>query len=200
MKYYPLNDFRDYIEHSSKGQKWKKHKYLYIDSNGRYVYSKDAPKTSGNHGGGKSTMTSKKSYSYGLWDDGSIGYVDVNRDDSYGGSSRKFNQSPAQRVRKAVKTAKKIKSDPKSYGKDLLISKLSEEKEKRIKKGVKSSYDTYSINERAKAKNAKTKSKLKNIARLSPTLRSAMGISDSLNKLKKSKKKLHGRSHAKSAR
>lgn len=35
--YYPDNDYRYYLEHSSKGQKWKDHKYIDI-INGRYIY------------------------------------------------------------------------------------------------------------------------------------------------------------------
>lgn len=42
---YPDNDYRDYLEHSSKGKRWPKHKYLYIDANGNYVYPKDVAKT-----------------------------------------------------------------------------------------------------------------------------------------------------------
>ena len=38
---YPKNDYRDYIEHSMKGQTWKKHKYLYKDQWGRYIYPED---------------------------------------------------------------------------------------------------------------------------------------------------------------
>lgn len=41
MNEYPNNDYRDYIEHSAKGQKWKNHKYLYKTANGRYVYPED---------------------------------------------------------------------------------------------------------------------------------------------------------------
>ena len=35
---YPSNDYRDYLEHSARGQKWSNHKYLYITPDGRYVY------------------------------------------------------------------------------------------------------------------------------------------------------------------
>ena len=38
---YPDNDYRNYIAHSAKGQKWSNHKYLYIDANGNYVYPED---------------------------------------------------------------------------------------------------------------------------------------------------------------
>ena len=41
---YPQNDFRDYLEHSAKGQKWKNHKYIEI-RNGRYIYPEDVGKT-----------------------------------------------------------------------------------------------------------------------------------------------------------
>lgn len=37
---YPQNDFRDYLEHSAKGKKWKNHKYIEI-RNGRYIYPED---------------------------------------------------------------------------------------------------------------------------------------------------------------
>ena len=37
---YPANDYRDYLEHSAKGQTWSRHKYLYITPNGTYVYPK----------------------------------------------------------------------------------------------------------------------------------------------------------------
>ena len=46
---YPENDYRNYLEHSSKGQRWKKHKYLAI-INGRYIYpdtSSDVEETVG---------------------------------------------------------------------------------------------------------------------------------------------------------
>lgn len=37
---YPQNDFRDYLEHSVKGQTWKNHKYIRKE-NGRYIYPED---------------------------------------------------------------------------------------------------------------------------------------------------------------
>ena len=41
---YPQNDFRDYLEHSAKGQTWKDHKYIRKE-NGRYIYPEDVGKT-----------------------------------------------------------------------------------------------------------------------------------------------------------
>ena len=41
MSAYPENDYRSYLEHSARGQKWSNHKYLYITPNGRYVYPED---------------------------------------------------------------------------------------------------------------------------------------------------------------
>lgn len=38
---YPENDWRNYLIHSLKGQRWARHKYLYITPSGRYVYPKD---------------------------------------------------------------------------------------------------------------------------------------------------------------
>lgn len=38
---YPQNDWRSYLEHSSKGERWANHKYLYITPEGRYVYPED---------------------------------------------------------------------------------------------------------------------------------------------------------------
>ena len=38
---YPENDWRNYLEHSAKGDTWENHKYLYIDANGRYIYPED---------------------------------------------------------------------------------------------------------------------------------------------------------------
>ena len=37
---YPTNDYRDYLEHSARGQTWKNHKYIAI-RNGRYIYPND---------------------------------------------------------------------------------------------------------------------------------------------------------------
>lgn len=38
---YPENDYRNYLMHYAKGEKAKKHKYLYIDKNDNYVYPED---------------------------------------------------------------------------------------------------------------------------------------------------------------
>lgn len=45
MSNYPLNDYRDYLEHSAKGKTWSDHKYLYITSGGRYVYPEGASRS-----------------------------------------------------------------------------------------------------------------------------------------------------------
>lgn len=37
---HPENDWRDYLEHSARGQKWARHKYIAIE-NGRYIYPKE---------------------------------------------------------------------------------------------------------------------------------------------------------------
>lgn len=34
---FPENDYRDYLEHSARGQRWRNHKYIDI-VNGRYIY------------------------------------------------------------------------------------------------------------------------------------------------------------------
>lgn len=41
---FPENDYRNYLMHYSEGQRAKSHKYLYIDSNGNYVYPEDVRK------------------------------------------------------------------------------------------------------------------------------------------------------------
>lgn len=38
---YSDNDYRNYLEHSNKGNTWKNHKYLYKTAEGRYVYPED---------------------------------------------------------------------------------------------------------------------------------------------------------------
>lgn len=46
---YPDNDWRDYLEHSSKGTHWKKgHKYVAI-VNGRYIYPEDLKRKKNSH-------------------------------------------------------------------------------------------------------------------------------------------------------
>ena len=43
--FYDNNDYRAYLAHYAKGKRAKKHKYLYIDEKGRYVYPSDKKNT-----------------------------------------------------------------------------------------------------------------------------------------------------------
>ena len=83
------NDYRDYLIHTSKGTKWKNHKYLYKDQNGRYIYPEDVRNSSNN-----------------------------SSSNSFGGSGRKFNtvakslsgRSLADKATSKRKTNKYMKS------------------------------------------------------------------------------------------
>lgn len=98
---YPVNDYRDYLEHSAKGQEWGKHKYLYKTATGRYVYPEDVPE---NSRGGLSDVGQSRSGG------------------AYGGSTRKFKaKKRTARVADAIKkvgnkSLKKSDSPMSSYG------------------------------------------------------------------------------------
>ena len=87
---YGNNDYRDYLEHSAKGQKWSNHKYLYITPSGRYVYPEDLRQRSKRHGGGTSTVSEVSVYGWSRDKDGNRnGIVEIGSD-TFGGSGRKL--------------------------------------------------------------------------------------------------------------
>lgn len=104
MNTYSENDYREYLEHSSKGKKWKNHKYLYITPEGRYVYPEDTK----NHGGGKSTVNTTRYGEYVLNPDGvGLARYEIVENKS-GGSSRKLGSPSAKSIKSlAKKTASK---------------------------------------------------------------------------------------------
>lgn len=96
---YPQNDWRSYIAHSAKGQKWKTHKYVAI-RNDRYIYPENV------HGGGKSStklaglayvLEAKQSYDQGQR--GGSGRYGLNYENRYGPHvKKKGNNSKVKRI------------------------------------------------------------------------------------------------------
>ena len=107
---YPANDYRSYLEHSAKGQKWKKHKYLYITSSGRYVYPSDER--------GKSTVHNTTVYGWNKDDKGNRSGINSWEDFTFGGSGRSLGKVySVDNAKKAVKNAALDKALNSTFGK-----------------------------------------------------------------------------------
>lgn len=115
---YPENDYRSYLQHSSKGTKWKDHKYIAI-KNGRYIYPSKSGAGTNAKGGWEKWRILKDT-------ENKVQPIYDRDEEIVSKSKEKDRQYEANR--KALKEEKDKKKKTGEYAKDSISKKIREDK------------------------------------------------------------------------